>query len=818
MLCVRSTSNCSASRAQEAQQDWRQSIPGDSVVALIESRAREIGFAAIHRRSMEFHITQFSDTASYNRALSQCLAVEPACVLVSRSARGTSLLKLLEQALAAGTQLSFLERRHFDETEGQALLEEASVTGLQHADFAEKFVAAAALTALWHFVEASADVRLQGSAVKVTFRAASQTMAIDASSARLLELVRGLREPGKCLLGLFSCRTAGGLQLLRQSLLQPSVQLKEIQARQAAVEAFLRDEALFFQTQQLLPALGDMDVLLARLTGEPSRQGSHGIEWCKVTVHTALRLRNVLAALPLLADVLKSAPEEGLLAEARQLLCHRRFGELRKELERVLDSNDGSAGSAGRSRGSLAHCALMCAVRANASALLDVARRDLERWERWKQTPLAARGVADRSAWSESMQAIQRAHRALAVQYPELQLRLEFAEKRGWFLSHTGHDGAIPSEFFHTSLKGTSARLASTTKELNSENFKLRQAEAEILKRTVEVLAGLLQELRSEAMLLHGASQAVAVLDLLAAFAGYALSSSCVRPEISDSLEAPMAVKEGRHPLLDRLGSFEPVDFFVDGTCHFQTITGHNGGGKSTYLATMAQLVILAHTGSFVPAGYASFRLVTSLFTRMGTSDSIEASASSFLVEMKEASHILKNITSQSLVLVDELGRGTAHADGLAICKAVCERLMDLKVYTFFATHFFEICWMSAKLQGFRSMHLQRLEGGGGKGTRSPRFFVQRVTSMKALSEKAEESYGLRAAEELLPAALLRRGREMQEQSMSRLQGAVRDSQSEGQKNSSSLAQRVRPLLALARGSLAPSSLREVLRQLQSEV
>ncbi|CAE7029934.1 MSH4 [Symbiodinium sp. CCMP2592] len=799
MLCVRgATSNFSASREQEpeaaeAQQDWRQSIPGDSVVALIESRAREIGFAAIHRRSMEFHITQFSDTASYNRALSQCLVLEPACVLVSRSARGTSLLKLLEQALkATGTQLSFLERRHFDETEGQALLEEASVTGLQHADFAEKFVAAAALTALWHFVEASADVRLQGSAVKVTFRAASQTMAIDASSARLLELVRGLREPGKCLLGLFSCRTAGGLQLLRQSLLQPSVQLKEIQARQAAVEAFLRDEALFFQTQQLLPALGDMDVLLARLTGEPGRQGSHGIEWCKVTVRTALRLRNVFAALPLLADLLKSAPEEGLLAEARQLLCHRRFGELRKELERVLESNDGAGarGSAGRSRGSLAHCALMCAVRANASALLDVAR----------------------SAWSESMQAIQHAHRALALQYPELQLRLEFAEKRGWFLSHTAH-GVIPSEFFHTSLKGTSARLASTTKELRSENFKLRQAEAEILKRTVEVLAGLLQELRSEATLLHGAAQAVAVLDLLAAFAGYALSSSCVRPEISDSLEAPMAVKEGRHPLLDRLGSFEPVDFFVDGTCHFQTITGHNGGGKSTYLATMAQLVILAHTGSFVPAGYASFRLVTSLFTRMGTSDSIEASASSFLVEMKEASHILKNITSQSLVLVDELGRGTAHADGLAICVAVCERLLDLKVYTFFATHFFEICWMSAKWQGFRSMHLQLLEGGGRKAS----FFVQRVTSMKALSEKAEESYGLRAAEELLPAALLRRGREMQEQSMLQLQGAEPAAHQEGERVRA-VRVRVRQLLALARGSLAPSSLREVLRQLQSEV
>ncbi|CAE7283577.1 MSH4 [Symbiodinium necroappetens] len=770
-------------------QDWRQSIPGDSVVALIESRAREIGFAAIHRRSMEFQITQFSDTASYNRALSQCLALEPACVLVSRSARGTELLRLLEQAFGGSScRLTFLERRHFDETEGQALLEEASVAGLQHADFAEKFVAAAAFTALWHFVEASADVRLQGSAVKVTFRAASQTMAIDASSARLLELVRGLRDPSKSLLGLFSCRTAGGSQLLRQSLLQPSVQLKEIQARQAAVEVFLRQEPLFFQTQQLLPALGDMEVLLARLTGEPSRQGSHGSEWCKVTVRTALRLRNVLAALPLLADVLKSAPEEGLLAEARQLLSHRRFTELRKELERVLDSNDGSTGAVGlgRSRGSLAHCALMCAVKANASALLDVARQ----------------------TWSESMQAIQQAHRALAVQYPELQLRLEFAEKRGWFLSHAAH-GVTPSEFFHTSLKGTSgSRLASTTKELNSENFKLRQAEAEILKRTVEVLAGLIQELRSEAPLLHRASQAVSVLDLLAAFAGYALSSSCVRPEISDSLEAPMAIKEGRHPLLDRsrasehgghlhrraskdrLGDFEPVDFFLDGTCHFQTITGQ------------AQLVILAHAGSFVPAGYASFRLVTSLFTRMGTSDSIEANASSFLVEMKEASHILKNITSQSLVLVDELGRGTAHADGLAICKAVCERLMDLKVYTFFATHFFEICWMSAKLQGFRSMHLQRLL----EGEKTARFCVQHVTSMKALWEKAEESYGLRAAEELLPAALLRRGREMQAQSSSRLQGQGEPGWAWVQRAGSSCGALARQLLALARGSLAPGA------------
>ncbi|CAE7193169.1 MSH4 [Symbiodinium natans] len=490
--------------AKAAEEDWHV---GESVVALIESRAREIGLAAVHRRSMQFEITQFSDTASYNRVVSHCLFQDPARVLVSRSARGTQLLLLLEQAFPE--RLLCLERRHFDEARGQALLQETCVSGLQAPDLEEKFVASAAFAALWHFLEAS-NMHLQIPAVLVRFRVASHSMVIDGSTARLLELVRGASEPAKSLLGLFACRTAGGQHLLRQSLLQPSVQLPEIQARQQAVEALLRDEPLFFQLQQLLPALGDLDVLLARLS-EPSlgSLGSlgSGSDGCKVAARTALRLRNVLAALPLLADALEAAPKEGLLEELRTLLGHRRFSELCKELDRVLDSEGFSQRS---QRGSMAHCALMYAVKSNVSALLDVARQ----------------------TWSESMAKIQSTFRVLAAKYPDLRLRLEFAEKRGWFLSHEAM--GIPEAFLHTSLKKNSKgqrsqRAESTTKDLNQENFKLRQAEAEILKRTAEALGGLLHELRSEATLLHRASQAAAVLDLIAAFAGYALSASCVR-------------------------------------------------------------------------------------------------------------------------------------------------------------------------------------------------------------------------------------------------------------------------------------------------
>ncbi|CAE7775675.1 MSH4 [Symbiodinium pilosum] len=647
------------------------------------------------------------------------------------------------------------------------------------------FVAAAAFTALYRFAEASMDMRLQSAAVNVTFHAASQTMVIDSSTARLLELVRARN--GKSLLSLFACRTAGGQHLLRQSLLAPPVQLEEIQARQCAVEELLQNEPLFFQLQSLLPQLADLDALLGRLTLTPRGDGT--ADWCKIAVRTALRLRSALAALPSLADALPAS--EGLLADARGLLSQNRFRELHEELDRVLED------SSFRLRGSMGHLALMYAVKKNASALLDVARQ----------------------TWSESMDAIHNLHRRLAVKYPELNLRLEYTEKRGWYLSHA-RSSTVPCEFFHTSAKGSSGRLASTTRELNSENFKLRQAEAEILKRSVEVLATLLHELRSEAALLHRASQATAVLDLVAAFAGYALEANCVRPEMQESQDAPLAIQAGRHPLLDRLGDFEPVDFFVDGKCHFQLITGHNGGGKTTYLATMAQLVILAHVGCFVPANYAAFRLVPSLFTRMGTSDSIEASASSFLVEMQEASYILKSLTSQSLVLVDELGRGTSHADGLAICCAVCERLMHLRVYTLFATHFFEICGVLAARAGFRSMHLEILEEPHQEGARR-RFCVQRVESLQALAEKAAEHYGLKAAAQLLPEALLERSKTMATQvhaCLGRLGRGAEERSSRTRRNLTGRMHTLQQLRLLASSSLSPEARREVLRQLQTAV
>lgn len=811
----------------------RADVPGageaaGAVCALIESRAREVGICALHRRSMEFELTQFSDRGNYSRTIAAVLALEPTAVVVSRTARGTHLLQVLDEALGAAglPEPFFAERRHFNEIEGQKLLEEVDVVGLQASEFAAKFVACAAFSAMWRFAESSMELRWRPAAVRVTFRGASDIMVIDTNTAKLLELVvdaRHHREQGS-LFSLFTCRTPGGARLLRQSLLQPLACKSEIEARQTAVEVLLSNETLFYELQQLLPAVGDVDLLAARLTTEPKTRGP---QWCKAAVRTALRLRGALSTLPLLADALKasSAGKSALLNEAHEVLTHVRFPLLLEELNRVLDT-EGPHISGGQ--GSVAHVALMYAIRPSVSPLLDIARQ----------------------TWNDALEQIHALHRSYAVKYMELNIKLEYTERRGWYLSHTSQ--GAPQEFLHTAAKGSSGRYISTTRELTSENFKLRQGEREILSQTVLVLAGLYDVLRTEAPLLYKISHTASMLDLIQSFVGFTLLlGEYVRPVLTDDPLAPIDIKAGRHPLMERSFSqdantcaFGPLDYFIDKACHFQTVTGANGGGKSTYLQTIAQLVVLAQIGCLLPARHASIRIVSSLFTRIGTSDNIEASASTFLVEMQEAAHILRDVAPESLVLIDELGRGTAHADGISICWAICERLIELQVYTLFATHFFEVCRLAAIFPGFRNMHLRSLADSedaaaqvaqGGKAEigrrRQQDFVVHHVTCLETLLSKPQARYGIHTAEQVgLPADLLATARAMAAMVDKRLDlqlpydstaGGVRHGQAlgislVGDERSAAEVQTADRLLALAAGStLAPEVLAGIVRQLQ---
>ncbi|KAG9298500.1 hypothetical protein G9A89_016497 [Geosiphon pyriformis] len=211
-----------------------------------------------------------------------------------------------------------------------------------------------------------------------------------------------------------------------------------------------------------------------------------------------------------------------------------------------------------------------------------------------------------------------------------------------------------------------------------------------------KIVQNLIVEICKNIGVLYKASESIAMLDMLTSFAHQCTISDYVRPEFTDTL----AIKSGRHPMRESLfiDKFIPNDTYASNATNFQLITGPNMSGKSTYLRQIALMCIMSQIGSLVPAEYASFRIVDQLFTRISNDDDMETNASSFIVEMRETAYILQNITDNSLVIIDELGRATSIHDGLGITHAA---------FVFFATHFHELTRSLIIFPNVVNLHLE---------------------------------------------------------------------------------------------------------------
>jgi DNA mismatch repair protein MutS len=243
---------------------------------------------------------------------------------------------------------------------------------------------------------------------------------------------------------------------------------------------------------------------------------------------------------------------------------------------------------------------------------------------------------------------------------------------------------------------------------------------------------------------------ALAELDVLAAFAERAVALKLARPRLV--ARPRLAIRAGRHVVVERVsdGPFIPNDLHLDEDRRMLVITGPNMGGKSTYMRQAALIVILAHAGSFVPAGEAEIGPVDRIFTRIGASDDLAGGRSTFMVEMTEAANILNNATGASLVLMDEIGRGTSTFDGLSLAWACAHYIGErLKAFTLFATHYFELTALAKELPACANVHLDATEHEG------------RLVFLHSVREgPANQSYGLQvAALAGVPAEVIRRAR-----------------------------------------------------------
>jgi len=542
----------------------------------------------------------------------------------------------------------------------------------------------------------------------------SQHLVLDETSLRNLEIYRTLRDGqrrGSLLWAIDQTRTSMGARLLRAWLGAPLLNIEAITARQDGIAALLGEPRLRAELQSRLKDVRDVVRLAAR-----ARLGT-------VSPRELGALRASLQAVPGIAKLLAELGSRRIDKRLPAILDlgEDLLGELCGQLERTLVDNPPPNTREGGM------------IRSGADEVLA------------EQRELAAGGRT-------KLAAIETRERELTG---ITSLKVKHNNVFGYFLEvPRAHVKKVPSGWVRKQTLVNAERYV--TEELAGLEAKVLDAQTLALEREHELFAGLRKAVSEAGQRLVILGDALASLDVLAGLAEVAEAHAYVRPELV--LEPELDIVEGRHPVVERMlgaGRFVPNDTALAAGTHgsaetarLWVITGPNMGGKSTIMRQVALISVLAHLGSFVPAARARVGLIDRVFTRVGAADDLGRGESTFMVEMRETAQIVAQAGPRSLVLLDEIGRGTATFDGLALAWAITEHLHDqVGCRTLFATHYHELCGLEARLAGIRNVHVAVHEHRGQI------VFLHRVES-----GSAGRSYGIQVGRLAgLPARLLRR-------------------------------------------------------------
>jgi DNA mismatch repair protein MutS len=315
-------------------------------------------------------------------------------------------------------------------------------------------------------------------------------------------------------------------------------------------------------------------------------------------------------------------------------------------------------------------------------------------------------------------------------------LKLGYNRVQGFFIEIGRRDAErVPKDYIRRQTVKSAERFI--TSELKSFEDRVLGAREKALARERELYETVLTQLIAALGPLQATAGALAETDALAALAERACVLEWTCPELTE--ETRLTVENGRHPIVERFtdAPFVPNDLRLDAGRRMLVITGPNMGGKSTYMRQAALIVVLAHTGSYVPAGSALIGPIDRIFTRIGAADDLAGGRSTFMVEMTEAANILHNATSRSLILLDEIGRGTSTFDGLSLAWAMARDIATrVRAFTLFATHYFELTTLATEVEGCANVHLDATEHGDS------------IVFLHAVKDgPANRSYGLQVAQ-----------------------------------------------------------------------
>ena len=527
------------------------------------------------------------------------------------------------------------------------------------------------------------------------------TVVLDGASRRNLELDTNLAGGRDNTLQsvVDRCQTAMGSRLLTRWLNRPLRDLTVLLARQTSITCLL-DGYRFEKLQPQLKEIGDIERVLARIGLRNARP------------RDLARLRDALGALPALQVAMTELEAPHIIQLARTTST---YPELAALLDKAIIDNPP-------------------AVIRDGGVLKTGYDSELDELQSLSEN--AGQFLID-------LEAREKARTGLS------HLKVGYNRIHGYFIELPSKQAeSAPADYIRRqTLKGAERFI---TPELKAFEDKALSAKSRALAREKMLYEALLEDLIAQLPPLQDTAAALAELDVLSNLAERALNLDLNCPRFVS--EPCMRITQGRHPVVEQVLTtpFVANDLNLDDSTRMLVITGPNMGGKSTYMRQTALIVLLAHIGSFVPAASCELSLVDRIFTRIGSSDDLAGGRSTFMVEMSETANILHNATERSLVLMDEVGRGTSTFDGLSLAWAAAERLAHLRAYTLFATHYFELTVLPEAQPLVANVHLNATEHN------------ERIVFLHhVLPGPASQSYGLAVAQLAgVPSEVIVRARE----------------------------------------------------------
>ena len=709
----------------------------NNFLAAVATFGEHAGFAALDLSTGEFRATEFAGEGAGRRIQEELEQLRPKELVYASSAplfdlrdgerrlasvseasprAGAPAAQPTLRAMASGSFAETpLEDWIFAPDHAIPLLENHfGVLSLEGFGLAGKPAAAAAAGAILYYIRSTQRGTLDH-VDRIGFYERQHCLVLDAVTVRNLELIEPLFAGTDAGVTLFrsidTTVTPMGKRLLRAWMLRPSLDRTEIEARLDAVEVQVKDTVRREELRRALDGILDLERLLSRVTLETANP------------RDVLALAASLARIPQVKQVLA-----GLLAarlgQLHQLLDD--LADLRGKIEQTvipeppLSLSEGGVIAAGVDR--------------DLDELRDLSRNSKQYLAQVELRERERTGIGS--------------------------LKVKFNSVFGYYIEISKANLHLaPTDYERKQTLVNAERF--TTPELKEYESKILDAQEKIVEIERRLFAELRSTIAGQAKRIRQTALALAEVDVLASLAHVAALRDYCRPRFAEKPDesGDLEIAAGRHPVIEQqelaAGSerFVPNDLFLNSSTHnIVVLTGPNMGGKSTYLRQAALIVILAQMGSFVPARSARLGIVDRVFTRIGASDNLARGRSTFMVEMTETAAILHTATPRSLILLDEVGRGTATYDGLAIAWAAIEYLhARVRAKTLFATHYFELTELADQLSGVKNYHVSVKEAGGSV------VFLRKVEP-----GAADRSYGIEVAKLAgLPNEVVMRAREV---------------------------------------------------------